>query len=390
VKRAIVAWLRARYPVDEWGEALREGLGAPIPRTAGWSHTTGLAIASLLAAQVLTGVLLLADYRGDPASAHRSVQAIATEVPLGWLARGIHHWGASLVVALALLHLAKAYWAGAHKRPRELLWATGALLLLTILALAFTGALLPYDQLAYWGTTVATEAIGSVPLVGPRALHIVRGGDDVSGATLGRFLAAHVVVLPAVLAALLALHLALVRHHGVTPRASVDEEDALGRDAFARGGEPYVPHHLLREAIAAIVALAVLLTLALAFPVGVGPPADPLATPPGVRPEWYFLPGYQVLKLFPSRVGPFDGSTLGALVAAAPLLLLVALPFMDRSKERRPSRRKLSIAIAALFAVGVFALGAAGHLAGRTVALFGRTIRFDLLARPTIGPDGGP
>lgn len=186
-----------------------------IPKV-NWFYTLGSATLFVAALQGITGILLTIYYVPTPDHAYDSVQFITTQVPGGWFVRGIHHWGASAMVLLTVLHMVRVIMYGAYKYPREVTWFTGVGLLLVVLAFGFTGYLLPWDQKAYWATTVGTRIAGVAPLIGDPILRIMRGGGELSAVTLARFFGTHVWVLPAVLILLVGIHMYLVIRLGIS------------------------------------------------------------------------------------------------------------------------------------------------------------------------------
>jgi len=186
-----------------------------IPKV-NWLYTLGSATLFVAINQIVTGILLTIYYVPTPDHAYDSVQFITTQVTAGWLIRGLHHWGASAMVVLAVLHMLRVILHGAFKYPREVTWMTGVVLLLIVLGFSFTGYLLPWDQKAYWATTVGTRIAGTPPLIGDAILRIIRGGEELSAVTLARFFGVHVWVMPVLLLALLTLHLYLVIRLGIS------------------------------------------------------------------------------------------------------------------------------------------------------------------------------
>jgi len=181
-----------------------------------WLYTLGSAALFLAVNQIVTGILLTVYYVPTPDHAWNSVQYITTQVPAGWLIRGLHHWGASAMVVVTLLHLLRVVFYGAYKYPREVTWLTGVGLLLVVLGFGFTGYLLPWDQKAFWATTVGTRIAGVTPVIGDAVLRILRGGEELSAVTLVRFFGAHVWMLPVALVLLLLVHLYLVIRIGIS------------------------------------------------------------------------------------------------------------------------------------------------------------------------------
>lgn len=181
-----------------------------------WLYTLGSATLFIATLQIVTGILLTIYYVPTPDHAYDSVIYITTQLPAGWFIRGLHHWGASAMIILTGLHLLRVFFYGAYKYPREVTWLTGVMLLLVVVGFGFTGYLLPWDQKAYWATTVGTRIAGVAPGVGEWILRIMRGGDDLSAVTLARFFGAHVWVLPAALLTLIVIHMYLVIRIGIT------------------------------------------------------------------------------------------------------------------------------------------------------------------------------
>lgn len=188
-----------------------------------WLYTLGSATLFVATLQVATGILLMIYYVATPDHAYDSVVYITSQVPAGWFIRGLHHWGASAMVVLTVLHMLRVFLYGSYKFPREVTWLTGVCLLLIVVGFGFTGYLLPWDQKAYWATTVGTRIAGVAPGLGPWILRIMRGGEDLSAVTLARFFGVHVWVLPAGLLTLLLVHLYLVIRIGISAVPARDE-----------------------------------------------------------------------------------------------------------------------------------------------------------------------
>lgn len=223
--RELSAWLAERTGSDRVWEAL---FARRIPEAKGpaaWLYTLGSACLFVFTVQAATGALLAMNYVPSPDHAYDSVQFIGEQVLLGGFIRGLHHWGASFMVALAALHMLRVYFMGAYKYPREATWMAGVLLLLIVMGFGFTGYLLPWDQKAYWATAVGTNIAGQTPVLGPYIARILRGGADMGPATLTRFYALHVLLLPGAALALIGAHLFLVVWHGISePPLRADSE----------------------------------------------------------------------------------------------------------------------------------------------------------------------
>ena len=242
--------------------------------------------------------------------------------------------------------------------------------------------MLPWDELAFWGTVVATDSTKEVPVLGSFILKLVRGGENVSDITLTRFFAVHVALLPTVLLALISLHLFLIRYHHIAPLTRTDAPEPSPAHILANGGKPYFPDHFKKELLIAYAALAVMVILAFLTKPPLGKPANPLVTPVGIKPEWYFLPVYQSLKYVPGW--------LGVLGNGAFVLFLLVLPLCDRNPERHPKRRKVATGLAILIVAGGLGLGILGHLADTTREIFGKKVYFDIKGIPKILPETKP
>jgi quinol-cytochrome oxidoreductase complex cytochrome b subunit len=208
----ITNWLDER---TSWREVWNAIFLRKVPEV-NWLFTLGSASLFLAINQAVTGILLTMYYVPTPDHAYDSVQYITTQVPLGWLIRGMHHWGASLMIIIVVLHMLRVIFYGAYKFPREVTWFTGVFLLLLVIGFGFTGYLLPWDQKAFWATTVGTRIAGTPPLIGDSILRIIRGGSDISAVTLARFFGTHVWVLPALLFLIIGIHLYLVVKNGIS------------------------------------------------------------------------------------------------------------------------------------------------------------------------------
>lgn len=280
----------------------------------------------LFLVQLGTGLLLLLYYEPGVSTAYESVKRISSEIPFGWLIRSIHRWSADIFIGVLALHMFTAYLMKAYRKPRELTWLTGIGLFGVALGFGFSGYLLPWDDIAFFATSVGTAVAGAFPVIGETTLSLLRGGEDVTGATLARFFALHVVVLPFVALGLLGLHLLLVQRHGMSVPLGVEPR---GRP------RPFVPDFLLHDMAGWTLALAVLAALAAFAPAELGPKADPFASAPeNIKPEWYFFAPFQQLKMIPAFIGPFEGETIGVLAFTVLGAFFVLVPFLDRNAAR--------------------------------------------------------
>ena len=361
-------WLDERLNLRSVRLAL---LDRAVPDRLTWWHTFGSATLTLFLVQVVTGVVLATFYSPSPDHAYDSIQYVEREVASGHLLRGIHHWAASAMVVLVIAHMIRVFAMGAYKYPREINWLVGVGLFVLVMAFSFTGYLLPWDQKAYWATAVGTSIAGSTPGIGSALLALLRGGADLGAATLSRFYAFHVLWLPGLLGGLVLIHLIQVIRQGIASRPRALEQGAPERtndpaypgyyhqayEASKQGGVRFYPDIVAKDAIvsALVVVTVVLLALTLGSPLDA--PADPTATSYIPRPEWYFLPLYQLLKLVPGSME----SAVAVGVPTALLIAMLALPFYDRRSSRNLLKRPVAVAC-----LGVI-LGASGLLLGAAV-----------------------
>ena len=318
-------------------EHLAEKKRVPVHGCTHFYFLGGMAL-FLFLVQIVTGILLSLYYKPSPDQAFESVRAVMTEVDFGWLIRSAHSWSANLLVGILFLHLLTTYMMRAYRKPRELTWFSGVLLLGLFLAFGFSGYLLPWNQLAFFATRVGTAIVGVVPLIGDDLLLLARGGEDVTGDTLARFYALHVVVFPLCVFAILGGHLFMVQEHGMSiPSLEVERRGSVDNCPSM----PFVPHFLMRDMVGWYLALGLLAALAAIFPWELGEKAEPFGSAPeGIKPEWYFLFMFQTLKLLPAHIGPLEGEVVGVLFFGFCGLVVLCVPFVDRGPE---SRRILNV-----------------------------------------------
>jgi quinol-cytochrome oxidoreductase complex cytochrome b subunit len=328
-------------PIDR---ALRQAWSRRLPSYVGWKHAFGGVAYLLFMVLVVTGVLLSFYYRPSVDEAYPSLQYIATEVPFGWLLRDLHVWSANLIVVAIMAHMARVFFAGSYKPPRETSWLVGVVLLFVVLAFGITGYLLPWDQWAYWTTTEVMDVIRAAPLIGGSVAGFFTGDVFVSGATLSRFFALHVIVLPWVAFGLLSLHFVVVRKHGIAPPAGISGPDT--------GGVPFYPNHLLRILIVSALALAIAVSLAALYPRPIGDPATPFELPEGLVSTWIVIDVSLGLIRHLGTWGFVGFTALG--------VLLMLLPLVDRGSAIRLRRRPLAAAIGIAFFAGFLIFWALG------------------------------
>lgn len=377
----IQRYLDERYNTHVAGEFLDHQIHKRLPPHTGWLHVFGSLSLFLFISQTITGILLLVYYRPTPEAAHQSIQYITAEAKFGWLYRQVHAWGASVMILAVVLHMIRTYFCGAYKKPRELTWFTGVLIFIVVVTFGFTGYLLPWNQIAFWATTVGTESANKVPIIGEWLRYFLRGGDAVTGETLSRFFVVHVIILPWVLTGLIAVHLFLMRATNLATMERVGEEKKVAPEH----GVPFFPVHVAKEGVVLVLLLAFLVTLSVVWPWEIGEPADPLVTPPHIKPEWYFLPSYQLLKYFE---GPY-GAFMGIIACSLPFVLLLFWPFLDRSKERHPRKRPVAVGLGLFALLAAVFLGWLGHISETEQTFFGKRYHIDLKGWPHLITDDG-
>jgi ubiquinol-cytochrome c reductase cytochrome b subunit len=332
-------WLDERTGIKQ---LTSEALDEPIRGGSRWAYVFGSLLLFLFAIQVVTGIFLSMYYVPSADHAHASVSYIQKAVPGGWLLRGLHHYGATAMVILAVAHLAQTFLFGAYKNKRELLWMAGVAMLLIILAFSFTGYLLPWDQAAYFGTKVGASIAGEVPVVGSVQQRIMLGGSDLTTVTLSRFFTTHIFLLPLALVGLVGLHLYLFRR--ATPAGPF-------HNRADKKIERFYPKQAFKDSIAVLICFAAIVAMAKYSPAELGPQADPTSDYLA-RPPWYFMPLFQLLKYFPGQWAIIPTVVLPAVLFGA----LFLLPFFDRREERHPLKRPLATTLLVLIIGGSIGL----------------------------------
>ncbi len=335
-------WLDLRLG---WRRMMATALDEPIPGGSRWAYVFGSGLLFILVNQIVTGVFLALYYVPSADHAHTTVSFIQKQVTMGSFLRSLHAYGSSVMVLLLMLHLAQTYVYGAYKGRRELLWLMGCFLLLLVLGMAFTGYLLPWDQKAYFATAVGTNIASEVPLAGGFLKLLLRGGSEMGTLTLSRFFTLHVFLIPAMIFAAVAAHLFLFRKAGAAgPPRPAEELRQLRVETF-------FPAQVFKDFVFGIGLIVILGALAWRRPVALGPVANPADATYLPRPEWYYLPVFQFIKYFQGAA-----AVLGIVVIPAVVVLaLFALPFLDRSPERRPLRRPVAVgSLLLVFAALVF------------------------------------
>jgi cytochrome b6 len=308
----------------------------PIHRNSFWYYAGGLTLL-FFTIQIITGLLLLIFYNPTAEGAHKSVEMIVTQVPYGWLIRSIHSWSANALMLAMLVHMFSVFLMKSYRTPREIMWLTGMLLLFLMAGFGFTGYLLPWDQTAYFATKIGTEVPKSIPLVGAMIASLIRGSNEVSGATLTRLFALHVGILPLIAIGIVFAHTTLTAFLGTS--------SPIG--ARVKKRVYFIPNYVLGEGIVWLVGFALLLVVAFLYPWQLGKAYDltnPTEPPAGVHPEWYFMFLFQTLRYIPELV-----TVIGFGIV---MLLWTLVPWLDR--KSRKNQKSPVFTIIGLVAIAYF------------------------------------
>jgi quinol-cytochrome oxidoreductase complex cytochrome b subunit len=337
ISRRLENWVTERYDID----GLRRVLSAKyVPsHHCEVSYFTGGLTLFLFVLQFLTGMGLALYYVPHSEYAHKSIVDIMTKLPMGWFFRSLHHWGAQLAIASLFVHFFANFLLKAYRKPRELLWVTGFIMITVLVFFGLSGYFLVWDERAYTAIRVATGGAGNLPLIGGPIKLFLRGGIDVTQETLTRFYAFHASILPMISLVIIGLHVLLVQVHGMS--VPLSQKDSQGKP------QPFFPNVFYKDLIVWLLFTGVLVTLAVIFPAAIGTKADPMApAPENIKPEWYFLFVFQTLKLFPGRIAGMNGETIAITVISLGVLFAFLVPFLDRrSSAGRPSRAFTYIAV---------------------------------------------
>jgi cytochrome b6 len=284
--------------------------------------------------------MLLFYYKPTLEKANQSVGQIMTEVPMGWIIRSIHSWAASFMIAFVFIHLLSIWLLKAYRRPRELTWMSGVFLLVMSLAFGFTGYLLPWDDLSVSATKVGTDIPRSIPVIGTAVTKFLRGGEDVTGDTLTRFFGFHVCILPLFILVLIGVHIYLIQREGMSLPLDLEEKKEKVKEL------PFWPNFVYREIVVWLILLGILVTISLFFPPSLDEAADLMApAPEGIKPEWYFLFLFQILKIFPSKILFMNGDTLAVLLILIFGIFFFFLPLVDNKPGEKKGKILTLIAV---------------------------------------------
>ena len=346
---------------------IREVAEHPVPKnTASWWYVFGSAALVVFLLQLVTGIMLAFIYVPSASEAWNSLQNLNHDVTLGWFIRALHGWGSNFMVAIVLIHMMQVFLFGAYKFPRELTWVVGVFLLLMTMGMAFTGQVLRFDQDAYWGLGIGASIASRVPVLGPAIVKLMLGGPIIAGATLSRFFALHVFVIPGMLIAFVGLHLLMVVKLGINEwpmpgrlvkRATYENEY---HELTQKDGAPFVPYAVWKDLFfAAFIVLAVATCAAYFGPFGPTGQPDPTVIQTAPRPDYFFLWLYAVLSFLPPSMET-PALLIGPVIVIGALLLL---PFLSGEGEKSWRRRPIAVLTILLVAV---TLATFTHLAGYT------------------------
>lgn len=366
-KNRFMEWIDKRYPLtDFWKKHLSEYYA---PRNFNFWYYFGSFSLLVFVAQILSGIWLVMQYTptGQDAltasGSFSSVQHIMRDVPYGWLLRFMHTTGASAFFVVVYLHMYRGLIYGSYKKPRELLWLVGMVIYMLLLMEAFTGYVLPWGQMSYWGATVITSFASAIPYLGDVILVWLRGDYNVSGATLHRFFSLHVIAIPLLLAVMIFVHLVALHHVGSNNPDGIDIKEKKDKNGIPLDGIPFHPYYTVKDLVGVVVFLIVFCYIMFFMPQMGGyflepdnfTLANPMVTPAEVTPVWYMTPFYAILRAVPNKL-------MGLMTMAASIAVMFVLPWLDRSPVRsiryKGTLSKIAIVV---FVVCFMGLGYLGH-----------------------------
>jgi ubiquinol-cytochrome c reductase cytochrome b subunit len=360
VGKRVWAWINRRLPVDAFIETQMTGYYAPKNFNI-WYFFGSIALV-VLVLQLLTGIFLTMFYQVGEKTSFDSVEYIMREVNYGWLIRYLHSTGASAFFIVVYLHMFRAFLYGSYKKPRELLWLFGMAVYLALMAEAFMGYVLPWGNMSFWGAQVIVNLFGTIPGIGPGLVEWIRGDYGIADATLNRFFALHVALLPLALLLLVVLHLVALHESGSNNPDGIEIHDKVGPDGKPLDGIPFHPYYSVKD-IVGIAVFFVLFAIVVFFVPNLGglfleapnfEPANPLSTPEHIAPVWYFTPFYAILRAVPDQ-------RMGALLMLLAVVSFLFVPWLDRSPVRSMRYRGwMSRTALTLFALSFVMLGYLG------------------------------
>jgi ubiquinol-cytochrome c reductase cytochrome b subunit len=351
-------WVEVRLGLEELIN--RHLRSYKTPKGANFLNTLGFVALIAFIVQVITGIMLLLYYLPHPDHAFQSVQTITNDIPYGWLFRLIHNIGSNIIIGVIIIHLVHVFLRVSYKRPREVTWISGCIMFFLVLLTSITGQLLPWHQTGFWQTTVTSTIPAFLPVIGEGISSYMRGGEFVTGVTLSRYFSFHVVILPVIISVLIGLHVLLIRRQGISTSPSLEPESSkTSSTEFKRDnhpeGQPCFPGFSLKRLFMVMIYFAIVFFILtfmpnLFLPPETNIPANPLMTPESIRPAWYFLAPYQLIKIIPNDI---MGISLVVIFSA----ILLLWPFFDAKEGERNILKRpvlLSAALIALALWGIF------------------------------------
>jgi ubiquinol-cytochrome c reductase cytochrome b subunit len=356
----LVAWIDHRYPMSKlWNEHLAEYYA---PKNFNFWYFFGSLALVVLVIQILSGIFLTMNYKPDAQMAFASVEYIMRDVNWGWLIRYMHSTGASAFFIVIYLHMYRALIYGSYRSPRELLWVIGMFLYLALMAEAFMGYLLPWGQMSFWGAQVIISLFGAIPFVGESIALWVRGDFVIADATLNRFFAFHVILVPLILVMLVLVHIIALHQVGSNNPDGIEIKKNKNADGIPVDGIPFHPYYSVKDIVGVVVFLMVFSFIVFFTPEFGGwflekdnfIPADPLKTPQHIVPLWYFTPFYAILRAVPDKF-------MGVMAMGGAIAVLFILPWLDRSPVKSMRYKGPLFKIATfIFVISFIALGYLG------------------------------
>jgi ubiquinol-cytochrome c reductase cytochrome b subunit len=359
-KSSLLGWFDERYPVSStWNKHVGQYYA---PKNFNFWYFFGSLALIVLVNQIVTGIWLTMSYQPSGELAFSSVEYIMRDVEWGWLLRYLHTTGASAFFIVIYFHMMRALLYGSYKKPRELVWVIGMLLFLVLMAEAFMGYLLPWGQMSFWGAQVIISLFGAIPVIGPDLALWIRGDFVISEVTLNRFFALHVIALPLVLVILVFMHLVALHHVGSNNPDGVEIKKLKDTNGIPLDGIRFHPYYSVKDAMGSVFFFILFALVLFYAPEGGGyfieapnfEPANPLKTPDHIVPVWYFTPFYAILRAVPDKF-------LGVVAMGAAVVILFALPWLDRCKVKSIRYRGNSYKVLlTILVISFFVLGFLG------------------------------
>ena len=337
---SLLRWIDDRFPLTKvWKEHIAEYYA---PKNFNFLYYFGAILTVMLVIQIVTGIILTMHYKPDVALAFASIEYIMRDVPAGWFVRYLHSVGASMIFIALYIHMFRGLMYGSHRSPRELIWLLGMLLYVAMMAEAFFGYLLPWGNMSYWGAQVIVSLFGAIPFVGEGLAEWIRGDYVISDATLNRFFAFHVILLPLLLALLVYLHIVALHKVGSNNPDGVEIKKQKDADGKPLDGVPFHPYYTVKDTFGVGMFLTIYLAIVFFLPELGGwflekdnfNPADILQTPPDIVPLWYLTPYYSILRAVTFEWLPGGAKLWGVIAMGAAIMIFFFLPWLDRSRVR--------------------------------------------------------